>query len=52
MEPLRQRDVAATLSFLECIYGAGGVDTFEAGVTREISSIVPCELASYAELNQ
>ena len=52
MEPLRQQDLRATLQFLENVYAATDVDAFESCVTRELSTIVPCELASYAELNK
>ena len=52
MESLRQRDFRAMLQFLESIHAATDIDAMMSGVTRELSTIVPCEIATYAELNK
>jgi DNA-binding CsgD family transcriptional regulator len=52
MEPLRQHDFRAMLQFLESIYAATDIDAMMSGVARELSTIVPCEIASYAEINK
>jgi DNA-binding CsgD family transcriptional regulator len=51
MEPLETRDFHAILRFLEGVYAVGDADGFAAYVTRELSSVVRCDLASYNELN-
>jgi len=47
MEPLRRGDFQAVLQFLDGAYAAAGVDAFAGYVARELSTVVPCELASY-----
>jgi len=51
MEPLETRDFHAILRFLEGVYAVGDADAFAAYVTRELSTVVRCDLASYNELN-
>src|SRR5713226_3026197 len=51
MEPLETRDFQAILRFLKGVYAVTDADAFAAYLTRELSSVVRCDLASYNELN-
>jgi DNA-binding CsgD family transcriptional regulator len=51
MEPLETRDFQAILRFLEGVYAVADADAFAAYVTRELSTVVRCDLASYNEFN-
>jgi DNA-binding CsgD family transcriptional regulator len=51
MEPLRTRDFQAILRLLEGVYAATDLDAFAAHVTRELPTVVRCDLATYNELN-
>jgi len=51
MGPLETRDFHAILRFLEGVYATADSDAFAAHVTRELSTVVRCDVGSYNEVN-
>lgn len=51
MERLHEKDLRALLEFAGSVEIAGGLDDFRASVARSLVALIPCDVATYDEIN-